>query len=106
MVTVAAASAEAQPNGIVSNLRAAVSAAAELAAGVERALNGTARTARDNAWEAIQEDRARARARDEMDQLVRSLLAESTRTPPAGHAPGAHPQLAASLLQPAGHPAR
>jgi hypothetical protein len=72
----------AQPGGLVAVSRAVVSAAAELAATVERAVVGDdrIRTARGNAYEAICADRARAQARDEMDALVRSLLADGPRT--------------------------
>ncbi len=74
---------EAQPNGLAAISRAVVAAAADLAASVERAMVGDdrVRTARGNAYEAICADKARARARDEMDALVRSLLAEGPRTP-------------------------
>ena len=71
-----------QPTGVVAVSRAVVSAAAELAATMERAVVGDAkvRTARGNAWEAICADRARAQARDDLDRLVRSLLADGSRT--------------------------
>jgi hypothetical protein len=71
--------------GIVALTRAVVSAAAELAAGMERAMVGPAktRTAQSNAWEAICEDRARARARAEMDLTVQALLNSGPRTKPA-----------------------
>jgi hypothetical protein len=72
----------AQPAGIVAVSRAVVSAAAELVAGVERAVVGDAnvRTAQRNAWAAIQADRARAQARDEMNQLVAALMADNPDT--------------------------
>jgi hypothetical protein len=77
----AATAPDTQPAGIVAVSRAVVSAAAEFVAGVERAVVGdeNVRTARGNAWDAIQADRARARARDEMNQLVASLLADGPR---------------------------
>jgi hypothetical protein len=65
------------PAGLVAVSRAVVSAAAELVAGMERAVVGDdkVRTAQRNAWDAIQADRARAAARVEMNQLVAALLA-------------------------------
>ena len=80
------------PAGIVAVSRAVVAAAAELVAGVERAMVGDdrVRTAQRNAWDAIQEDRARAQARDEMNALVAALLAD--RPARAGSAlPSRHP---------------
>ena len=75
--------ATAELSGIVAVSRAVVSAAAELVAGVERAMAGdrNVRTAQGNAWDALQADRARARARAEMDHLVATLLAERPRRP-------------------------
>jgi hypothetical protein len=66
-----------QPSGVVAVSRAVVAAAADLVVSLERAMvsESRIRTARSNAWDAIQADRARAQAREEMDQLVRSLLA-------------------------------
>jgi hypothetical protein len=83
----AATAPNTQPAGIVAVSRAVVSAAAEFVAGVERAMVGDAnvRTAQGNAWDAVQADRARAQARDEMNQLVASLLTDSPR---AERAPG------------------
>jgi hypothetical protein len=77
----AATAPNTQPAGVVAVSRAVVSAAAEFVAGVERAMVGDAnvRTAQGNAWDAIQADRARAQARDEMNQLVASLLANGPR---------------------------
>ncbi len=71
----------AQSGGLAAMSRAVVSAAAELAASVERAVVGDdrVRTARGNAYAAICADRARAQARDEMDALVRAVLAEGPR---------------------------
>ena len=73
--------ATAELPGIVAVSRAVVAAAAELVSGVERAVVGGAkvRTAQGNAWEALQADRARARARAEMDQVVAALLADGPR---------------------------
>lgn len=72
-----------QPSGVAAISRAVVAAAADFVVSVERAVVGESkvRTARSNAWEAIQADRARAQAREEMDQMVRTLLANSPRTP-------------------------
>ena len=72
--------ATAELPGIAAVSRAVVSAAAELVAGVERAMvgDGKVRTARGNAWDALQADRARARARADMDELVATLLARPT----------------------------
>jgi len=81
-----------QPAGIVAVSRAVVSAAAELVAGVERAVVGDdrVRTAQRNAWDAIQADRARAQARDDMNAAVAALLAGDPRG--AGHdLPSRHP---------------
>ena len=78
-----------QPAGIAAISRAVVAAAAELVENVERAMVGEAkvRTARGNAWDAIQADRARAQARDDMDALVRALLANGPRTAAAASRP-------------------
>ncbi|HEY7271160.1 MAG TPA: hypothetical protein VH502_00405 [Actinoplanes sp.] len=79
--------ATAELSGIVELSRAVVSAAAELVAGVERAMagDGNVRTARGNAWDALQADRARAQARADMDRVVASLLATGPRhRPPSG----------------------
>jgi hypothetical protein len=67
--------------GIVALSRAVVSAAAEFVADVERAVagDGNVRTAQSNAWDALQADRARARQRAEMDQLVAALLGSGHR---------------------------
>ncbi|HEU4346994.1 MAG TPA: hypothetical protein VFR35_04305 [Actinoplanes sp.] len=75
------ATATAQPPGIASVSRAVVSAAAEFVVSVERAMVGEdkVRTARSNAWDAIQADRARAQARDEMAALVRAIMANGPR---------------------------
>jgi hypothetical protein len=76
--------ATAELPGIVAVSRAVVSAAAEFVAGVERAMagDGKVRTARGNAWDALQADRARARERAEMDALIAALSHDLTPTPP------------------------
>jgi len=73
-----------QTSGFVAFSRTLVSVAAELAAGVERAMVGTdnVRTAQRNAWDALCEDRARAEARAEMDRTVAALLKSGPRTKP------------------------
>ena len=75
--------ATAELSGIVAVSRAVVSAAAELVAGMERAMagDGRVRTAQGNAWDALQADRARAQARAEMDRMVAALLADSPNQP-------------------------
>lgn len=98
-----ATAVDVQPSGVAAISRAVVAAAAELVAGVERAMVGESkiRTARGNAWDAIQADRARAQAREEMDQLVRALLAN-------GPHPALNPALDPSVdlaLDPAVDPA-
>jgi hypothetical protein len=92
-----------QSAGIIAVSRAVVSAAAELVAGVERAVVGDdrIRTAQSNAWDAIQADRARAQARDDMNDLVAKLLANN----PRGHhdaLPGRHPNAASPSRLPTG----
>jgi hypothetical protein len=88
-----------QPAGIVAVSRAVVSAAAELVAGVERAVVGDdkVRTAQSNAWDAIQADRARAQARDEMNEVVAALLANGPRNE-RQPLPGRHPNAAPASL--------
>lgn len=63
--------------GFVTVSRAVVAAAADLVAGVERAVVGdeNVRTAQGNAWAAICADRARAQARADMDAMVAALAA-------------------------------
>ena len=76
------ATAAGVPQGGVAALsRAVVAAAADLVTSLERAMVGEnkVRTARGNAWDAIQADRARAQARQDMDQLVRALVANGPR---------------------------
>ena len=67
------------PAGFAAVSRAVVSAAADLVAGMERAMagEGRVRTAQSNAWDAVLADRARAQARVEVDQLVASLVARA-----------------------------
>ena len=76
-----ATAAGVQHNGVAALSRAVVAAAADLVTSLERAVVGESkvRTARGNAWDAIQADRARAQARQEMDQLVRALVATGPR---------------------------
>jgi hypothetical protein len=85
-----ATAVDVQPSGVAALSRAVVAAAADFVVSVERAVVGESkiRTARSNAWDAIQADRARAQAREDMNQLVRVLLANGPRT--ALH-PGAAP---------------
>jgi hypothetical protein len=84
----AATAQSAEPAGFVALSRAVVSAAADLVAGVERAMagDGRVRTAQGNAWDAIQADLARAQAREEMNRLVAALLANE-----AGHTAARRP---------------
>ena len=65
------------PAGFANASRAFVSAAAELVLGVQRRVLGDAgmRTARDNAWAATLEDRARNEARAELTREVAALVA-------------------------------
>ena len=88
------ATATAQPAGLAAISRAVVSAAAEFVVSVERAMVGedNVRTARGNAWAAIQADQARAQARHEMDALVRALMTNGSRTA----APATTPRSAAT----------
>jgi hypothetical protein len=59
--------------------RVLVSVAAEVANGVQRAVVGSdnVRTARENAWDAIQADRARAAARVETARAIAALRANA-----------------------------
>jgi hypothetical protein len=70
------------PAGFAALSRAFVAATADLVQSVERRVVGEQRirTARDNAWEAMCADRARAQARDEMEAVVRAMLATRPRT--------------------------
>jgi hypothetical protein len=84
------ATAEGAPGiGLVAISRAVVSAAAEIVAGVERAMVGEAnvRTAQGNAWAAICADRARAQARADMDRLVAALNENGPGQSPVGSSP-------------------
>jgi hypothetical protein len=74
-----------EPMGFAAVSRVVVSAAAELVNGVQRAVVGPAnvRTAKDNAWAALQADVARREARDELTREVAALLA--ARELPARH---------------------
>lgn len=70
----------AQPDlstGFANVSRAFVAAAADLVLGVQRRVIGDAniRTARDNAWAATLEDRARNEARAELTREVAALVA-------------------------------
>lgn len=79
----ATATVDTPTTGLAALSRAVVSAAADFVQTVERAVVGEqkVRTAQGNAYAALCEDRARAQARDEMDALVKSLLAAAPRTP-------------------------
>ena len=92
-----------QPAGLAAVSRAVVAAAADLVAGVERVVVGDdkVRTAQGNAWDAIQADRARAQARDDMNEVVAALLASDPRNerPPL---PGRHPNAAPATLASSG----
>ncbi|MFC7532756.1 hypothetical protein [Actinoplanes sp. GCM10030250] len=72
-----------QPIGFLTLSRTLVSLAADVATGVQRAVVGPAsvRTARDNAWDAILADRARAKARADTSRAVAALIA----TTPSHH---------------------
>jgi uncharacterized lipoprotein YmbA len=63
--------------GFADTPRALVSAAADLFAGLQRVVigPGRVRTARDNAWAATLEDRARHEARAELSREVAALVA-------------------------------
>jgi len=84
------------PTGFAAISRAVVAAAADLVGSVERAVVGEQkiRTARDNAWDAMCADRARAQARDEMDALVRAILADGPRSSTPAPLPPARPRAA------------
>ncbi|MEU8660740.1 hypothetical protein [Actinoplanes philippinensis] len=66
-----------QPMNFAVVSRVLVSVAAEVATGVQRAVVGSdnVRTARENAWDAIQADRARAAARAEAARAVAAMIA-------------------------------
>ncbi|WP_052720271.1 MULTISPECIES: hypothetical protein [Actinoplanes] len=63
--------------GFASLSRTIVSIAADVATGVQRAVVGPAnvRTARDNAWDAIQADMARAEARADVGRALAAMAA-------------------------------
>ncbi|MEV6492306.1 hypothetical protein AB0M20_27335 [Actinoplanes sp. NPDC051633] len=94
------------PAGIAAFSRAVVAAAADLVGSVERAVVGDqrVRTARDNAWDAMCADRARAQARDEMEALVRAILAEGPRPAVTAARPAMRPANQPAT-QPAAQPA-
>ncbi|HWS36618.1 MAG TPA: hypothetical protein VN408_28260 [Actinoplanes sp.] len=70
-----------QPMNFAAVSRVLVSVAAEVATGVQRAVvgPGNVRTARENAWDAIQADRAREMARAETARAVAALVADNSR---------------------------
>ncbi|WP_433829426.1 hypothetical protein ACQP2E_08105 [Actinoplanes sp. CA-015351] len=72
-----------QPMGFATVSRTLVALAAEVFTGVQKAVVGpdNVRTARDNAWSAIQADRARAEARAETSRAVAALIATPARRP-------------------------
>ncbi|MFG1993241.1 hypothetical protein ACGFJ7_25005 [Actinoplanes sp. NPDC048988] len=72
--------------GLADTPRALVSAAADLFAGLQRVVIGPdrVRTARDNAWAATLEDRARHEARAELSREVAALVARRS-VPVAKH---------------------
>ena len=67
--------------GFAAVSRSVVSAAADLVAGVQRAMVGPAnvRTARDNAWAAMLADRAANEARAELTREVAAIVAARRR---------------------------
>ncbi|GIF11968.1 hypothetical protein [Actinoplanes teichomyceticus] len=67
--------------GFAEVSRALVAIAAEVVTGVQRAMvgPGNVRTARDNAWSAIQADRARAEARAATSRAVAAIVATGPR---------------------------
>jgi hypothetical protein len=82
------------PAGFADASRAVVSVAAELFAGVQRAVVGPdkVRTARDNAWAATLEDRARHEAREELSREVAAMVAARRARAAANQVPTtAHP---------------
>ena len=74
-----------EPIGFAGVSRAVVSVAAEIVTGVQRRMVGAdnIRTARDNAWAATLEDRARHEARAELTREVAALVAR--RSPARSH---------------------
>lgn len=69
-----------QTPGFAEVSRTLVAIAAEVLTGVQRAVVGpdNVRTARDNAWSAIEADRARAVARAETSRAVAAIVATSS----------------------------
>jgi hypothetical protein len=70
-----------QTVGFAEVSRTLVAIAAEVVTGVQRAVVGqdNMRTARDNAWSAIQADRARAVAREETSRAVAAIVSGEPR---------------------------
>ena len=70
-----------QAAGFAEVSRTLVAIAADVVTGVRRAVVGSdnVRTAQDNAWSAIQADRARAQARAETSRAVAAIVATSPR---------------------------
>jgi hypothetical protein len=66
-----------QTVGFAEVSRTLVAIAADVVTGVQRAVVGSdnVRTARDNAWSAMQADRARAAARAETSRAVAAIVA-------------------------------
>jgi hypothetical protein len=69
--------APAHPAGLAAVSRAVVATAADLIGTVQRAVVGdeNVRTARDNAWDAMLADQARAQARADLTREVAALVA-------------------------------
>ncbi|MEU4691258.1 hypothetical protein [Actinoplanes sp. NPDC023714] len=72
-----------QPTNLATVSRTLVALAADVVTGVQKVVvgPGNVRTARDNAWAAIQADRARAAARAETSRAVAAMIATSPRRP-------------------------
>jgi hypothetical protein len=70
-----------QPTNFTYVSRTLVALAADVVTGVQKAMVGPAnvRSARDNAWEAIEADRARAAARAETSRAVAAMVATHPR---------------------------
>jgi F0F1-type ATP synthase epsilon subunit len=67
------------PAGFAEVSRAVVSVAADLVTGVQRAVAGNVRTARDNAWDAMLADQARNQARADLTREVAQLVRRPTK---------------------------
>lgn len=80
-VDLMATSSPTQPMGFATVSRTLVALAADVVTGVQKAVVGPAnvRSARDNAWAAIQADRARAAARAETSRAVAAMIKASPR---------------------------